>query len=408
MPNKHSGRRLGQIIPRGDGKYLVRYYIGRDHTGKRKYRGETIEGTYRQAEAHLVKRHNEMNTSSYVEPSTMTLSEYLIGYLHPDFLKALPGLPEDNVKGWLGGKTDIGPKTKRDYLSRIVNDVLPTLGHLRLDQVTMVQINALYRFLTDRGHSPRTVQYTHAVLHHALGQAVAANMLRTNPSDYCTPPKMRKVRESGVWTPEQARVFLESTSGHRLHPLWMLLLHAGLRPQEALALKWSDLSDRWLTIRRTLKEVRPGTWRVVESEGKTSGSLGTLPVGRSVVEVLKAHKVAQAEEMLAAGELYNRQDFIFATKNGNPISIPNVRKWWKAAIPDTLPKIQLYGARHTNASAIYAETGDIKMVQQRLRHSSIRHTADTYTHVHRIGNEEQADKIEQAFTRENPLTKVSK
>jgi len=53
-------RKVGQIIARGEHRWLVRVYLGRDReTRKRTYHNRTIYGSLRHAQAYLTKRLHE-------------------------------------------------------------------------------------------------------------------------------------------------------------------------------------------------------------------------------------------------------------------------------------------------------------------------------------------------------------
>ena len=53
-------RKVGQIIARGDRRWLIRVYLGRDHeTKKRNYHNRTIRGSMREAQAYLTKKLRE-------------------------------------------------------------------------------------------------------------------------------------------------------------------------------------------------------------------------------------------------------------------------------------------------------------------------------------------------------------
>ena len=53
-------RKVGQIIARGDRRWLIRVYLGRDHeTKKRNYHSRTIRGSMREAQAYLTKKLRE-------------------------------------------------------------------------------------------------------------------------------------------------------------------------------------------------------------------------------------------------------------------------------------------------------------------------------------------------------------
>jgi integrase len=68
----------GQIILRGERTWLVRVFLGRDsQTGKHKYHNKTIRGNRRDAQKYLNGMLRDLDLGTFVEPSPMTLNEYL-------------------------------------------------------------------------------------------------------------------------------------------------------------------------------------------------------------------------------------------------------------------------------------------------------------------------------------------
>jgi hypothetical protein len=71
-------RKVGQIIARGDRRWLIRVYLGRDHqTKKRKYHNRTIHGPMREAQAYLTRKLRERDLGRDLEGAKITLNEYL-------------------------------------------------------------------------------------------------------------------------------------------------------------------------------------------------------------------------------------------------------------------------------------------------------------------------------------------
>jgi hypothetical protein len=71
-------RKVGQIIARGDRRWLIRVYLGRDHeTKRRNYYNRTIPGPMREAQAHLTKKLRERDLGRDLEGAKITLNEYL-------------------------------------------------------------------------------------------------------------------------------------------------------------------------------------------------------------------------------------------------------------------------------------------------------------------------------------------
>ena len=71
-------RKVGQIIARGDRRWLIRVYLGRDHeTKKRHYLNRTIHGAMREAQAYLTRKLRERELGRDLEGAKITLNEYL-------------------------------------------------------------------------------------------------------------------------------------------------------------------------------------------------------------------------------------------------------------------------------------------------------------------------------------------
>lgn len=327
---RRAERNRGQIQAKGDGKWLVRVYVGRDLNGKRKYASKVIEGTFKQADQERVRMLRDQDTGTFIEPSKLSLAKYL--------------------ESWLETKAGLSAKSLRDYTHLLAKHVTPHLGMFKLVQLTPLLIGKLYGSLSsDHKLSARTVRYTHSVLSQALTQAVEWNMLQRNPCTSVELPRMKQGGSGDTLTFEETACLLEKSTNDRLHALWRLLLTAGLRPQEALALKWSDLSDARLSITRALKETEPGKWIPVEETKTGKGRMVALSA--ETLSALSSARVSQSREILKQGSKYTRNDFIFATRTGHHFTIPNVRRYWKAALASAeIREVRLYDTRHTNIS----------------------------------------------------------
>jgi hypothetical protein len=75
-------RKTGQIIARGDSRWLVRVYLGRHReTGKRAYHNRTIYGSLRRAQAYLTRRLHERDLSRGVAGLQISVDEFLDHWL---------------------------------------------------------------------------------------------------------------------------------------------------------------------------------------------------------------------------------------------------------------------------------------------------------------------------------------
>jgi integrase len=358
-------RNRGQVVSRGDNRWLVRVFIGsdidQDGKRKRKYVSETIDGTFSEAQKALTKKLSEIDTQSFVEPSKLTIEQY--------------------CKQWLEGKVDLRAGTREDYKNRLQSDVYPALGRIRMDKLTPLQVQQFVGSLSARKLSPRTVQYTMTVLKSALADAVETGILAKNPCRAMKLPK-RPRKPPVVWDTPSVQTFLRVTEATPDHTLWLTELTSGMRPEEYLALQWPDVdfANEGVSITRALNDKEGGGQEVGDLKTDASRRFITLP--KETLEALRRYRAKQNAVILAAGEQYQRHGFVFAGPTGNFQDISAVRRRFKAALKKAgLKDIPLYNLRHTHATMLLTAGEHPKVVQERLGHSSITVTMDTYSHV---------------------------
>ena len=378
---KHSG----SIIPKGDGKWMTRWYVGLSGEGKRIYNAETITGTYAQAQMALRKKLTAKDTGVLTQTSKLTLCEYLTGYR---LLVDLQGVakarksaghtnPCLHYTGWLGGRVDLSGKTHRGYCDRVLLDILPLIGHRKLDGLSRVVIQDFVQELvaSPRGLSRRTIQYTMVILKMACAQAVEDGLLGRNPCAGVVLPKQEH-HEPEILSGPQMVTLLTSVTSLPHRALWTLLLTAGLRPQEALALTWGDLevTSGTLTIRRAMIEVTAGVWEV--GVPKTASSIRSLIIPRETVDLL-----LDLKQMTPPTHLTNL-NLVFSGRTGYYLDLSALRRHWKAdLVAAGLPPVKLYGARHSHATLGLSAGIHIKVMSERLGHATTKTTLDTYSHV---------------------------
>lgn len=370
----------GQIVKRGNKRWLVRIFMGRDGAGKRRYLNKTIHGNKKDAESYLSRTQTQISSSTFVEPSLLTIDEYLDKWLEA---AARPRLSE---------------RTFADYSEVLKRYVRPKIGNKTLSQLQPLEIQELYSEMQERELSARTVRGTHVVLSSALKQAVRWRMLFVNPAQSVELPK-RTRREMKALSPGEATAFLEAAKEDPHGLVFAFGLVTGMRPEEYLALQWKDidLQQGTATVQRTLcwRRQKGGGWYF--GEPKTSQSRRTLPLPVSIVRELGRHKTRQAETRLKLGGDYQMLDLVFATATGGPLHSENLATRNFRSIRDRakLPSsITPYSLRHTCATLLLLAGENPKVVSERLGHSSIVMTLDTYSHVLPSMQQAATEKLE--------------
>lgn len=353
----------GQIIKRGERTWLVRIFLRRDVNGKQKFHRKTIHGAKRDAERYLTATRRDMDLGVFVEPSAISLGEYLDRWLRD---AARPRVSKRTADGYAG------------LLERYIRE---PLGYKRLDELQALDIQSVYSSMQARGLSARVVRHTHSALHNALKQAVKWGLLSRNPSDLVELPKVPH-KEQRVLSPHEAQDFLKAAAVMPHGLIFEFALLSGMRPEEYLALKWSDID-----FERSTAQVRRALIRHKKSwsfeEPKTSRSRRTVFLSTSLLQKLAAHKRNQAAARLKSGPAWHAHDLVFCSAEGTPLSIPNLtyRYFRPILVKAGLPQIRLYDLRHSCATLLLIAEENPKVVSERLGHSTIVLTLDTYSHV---------------------------
>jgi len=302
------------------------------------------------------------------------------------------------LQEWLNAyESSIRPKTFQQY-AQIVNQYLsPGLGRIKLKDLRPDQIQWFYSTEFKQGRSARTILLIHSVLHRALNQALGWGLIGRNPAQPVIRPKLQKT-EMKTLTNFQAIDLLQSAKGSRLEALLWLALTTGLREGELLGLKWSDLD--WTTsrlkIQRQLQRLRGKG--LVFTEPKSSAGRRGVTLSSDIISRLRSHRVVQAYERLFAGDRWQEYDLIFPSTIGSPLDPRNLYRQFKSALRSAaLPDIRFHDLRHTAATLMLQQHTHPKVVQERLGHSDIALTLNTYSHVLPDIQEEAAETISRAL-----------
>ncbi len=376
--DRGSGSRPGQLLQHASdpNRWQVKAFIGRDAKGRKQYRSEVVYGRKRDAEARLIELLQDKNTGKLTPRSTATLA--------------------DLVREWIPHKAQhVAARTIAGYEHTLRTYVLPTLGHKRLADLTLRDIDQLYRNMREgklpkpeadkdgkiagwqgKPLGPRTVHLAHAALSQALTQAVRWQMISYSPARDAEVVS-GKPKEKRALTAAERAAFLEASAGAYYRVLYRVLMDTGLRPGEACALMWTDLDfqNERLTVARAVTRGADG--ERIATHPKTSKSRRTLPMF-GLCDMLLEHMATQRE----VG--HDASGYVFVNQEGQPLAPWTFsrreldRTLTAAGITDTF---SLYSFRHTFASLHLASGTPLTVVSRWLGHSTISQTANTYQHL---------------------------
>jgi len=369
---KRRGHNEGSIYKRTDGRWAATLTLGYED-GKRKrktFYGETRKVVQEQLTAAL-RTHQQ-------------------------------GLPVPNERQLMGtfldrwlaesAKPSIRAKTYRSYEQLVRLHLKPGLGHIPLAKLGPQQVQAFLNRKLASGLSPRTVDHLYDRLRTALNQAVRWGLVARNVATLVDPPHVEET-EVVPLDPGQARVLLETLKDERLQAVFTVPLAVGLRPGEALGLRWQDvnLETGTITICRALQRIE-GQLQLVELKTRRSRRAIVLP--GVALAALTAHRQRQQEEREQAGDRWQEHGLVFTTRHGTPIEPRNAVRSFKRILKRAgLPDQRFYDLRHTCASLLLAQRVHPRVVMEILGHSQISLTMNTYSHVIPQLQEEAAQRM---------------
>jgi integrase len=215
---------------------------------------------------------------------------------------------------------------------------------------------------------PKTIKHVAGVLNAALDLAVAQGLMPNgNPArnERISPPRVRK-RTYDLFDVAELDALVQGAAGY-MRPLVIVLARYGLRPGEALALRWTDLGATDLTVSRSIRDLETT---------KTDAGFRTIPVAADDMAVLRAWRNEVGESV-----------WLFPGADGRPIRLST----FGSAFTRLLHRLGLrhrrpYDCRHTAITMVIAYTRitdglSIADVARWAGHSQQSTTLSTYTHL---------------------------
>lgn len=118
----------------------------------------------------------------------------------------------------------------------------------------------------------------------------------------------------------------------------------------------------------------------------------------AVIAELRAHRLRQAQELWQLGVRLSDETFVCAREDGEPWQPNSIGRAWDRFLASTeLPRIRFHDLRHSHATIMLRANINPKIVSERLGHSRVALTMDTYSHVIPGMQEGAAAAIDAAF-----------
>ena len=301
------------------------------------------------------------------------------------------------------------------YLRRINKGI----GHLKLKDITPLQLNAFYRSLEADGVNqkkkydkdgnlinggrlaPKTILDHHRVISKILSTAVKWGLLEKNVAERADPPKVPH-REIRYLNEEEVRQMITMLDNEPIQYRTMitLLVYTGIRRGELCGLEWKDIDfqNQVMHVCRSAQYI--GNKTMITKEPKTKSGIRHFSLSTTACIMLRKYRQWQIEQRFKAGDQWCECDRLFTSWNGQPIHPDTITNWFAKFIKRSeLPYVTLHSLRHTNATLMIAEGTDVCTVSRRLGHANTATTLNIYAHALKSKDREAANTIERTLSR---------
>lgn len=361
-------------------RYYFNAYVGRNpKTGKNVYRKRQGFKTKKQAQIALADLLKDIEENGlFSENKAMTFAELYDMWLKQHRL---------NVK----------PSTIATNRRFVESHVLPYLGEMKLDDITVVYCQKL---VNEWYEEYKQYSYFRKVTAQIMRFGEAMEIMKSNPmSKTILPRKKEEEKKLQYYTKEELQHFfksLEQFGNYKQLAFFRALAFTGCRKSEILSLQWEDIDlfNKTISIGKTL--AIDENLDIIIQTPKTSSSVREISLDDETVKILSRWRSIQREEYFQMGfNATSEKQFVF-TNSRNELYYPQVvNDWLKYLIKKyNLPKITPHNFRHTHASLLLQAGVPVKEVSERLGHKDIKITLEIYSHV----MPEEAEKTASKFS----------
>lgn len=273
--------------------------------------------------------------------------------------------------------------------------IVPLVGKQKIHKLSPSVLEKWKSALQEKSLAVSTKKKAYSAFRSLMGYAIRMGYVEKNPLDrirnfvdteFSSPEKAIQ-----FYTPDQFLVFKRTAeescatiADRSYYVFFMIAYYTGMRKGEINALKWSDIDENVIRVRRSITQKLVGEDR--ETAPKTKASIRDIQIPTPLLRVLEEHKRAQetlsdyTSDFRVCGGTMVLRDSTIDNKN---------RAWASAA---GLPRIRVHDFRHSHASLLANEGINIQEIARRLGHSDVNVTWKIYAHLY-PREEERALKI---------------
>ena len=266
------------------------------------------------------------------------------------------------------------------YQGSLNHWVYPTLGDLKMPDITSANISALLLSMQSKGKAHATGVKVYTILHSLFKMAYITDVVIINPMDKVERPKPRKgeIKDKDVeaYSAEDVQRIFRALENESLkwRTLMRLLIDTGIRRGECCGLQWKDIDydAGTITIRGNLCCTPQ---KGIYLDTPKSGKVRTIDVDPEIMELLRELRLEQAGHAISK--------YVFTQQNSPEPMHPQspARYMQKFSQRYGIPGLHPHKLRHTFASIAITNGANVASVSEKLGHSDKAVTLRMYTHA---------------------------
>ena len=303
----------------------------------------------------------------------------------------------------------ISLNTRAGYENRINNYIIPYLGEIELGKVNTATVQQFYNELINQNLKPNTVKKIIEVLTGCFKYAKKLNLVNAIPTD------IEKVPETSakviVWDEHQLKYFLNEIKDNWLYLPCLIISLTGLRIGELCGLRWEnvDLDEGIIHVKEQVLNDKKNHSLIHTKILKTNAAFRDISIPKGLINILKELKENRPNCLLNDFVILDRKNNMCNPRNVSMDFTHKVSKY-KDTLEDKiksskkeinnymqLPQISIHGLRHTHATILLLKGENAKVISERLGHTSVKITLDTYSHVLPSMKKQTADLLDNVF-----------
>lgn len=319
------------------------------------------------------------------------------------------------IERWLQDYVSIRVKIRSlEKYKSCIKYVLEEFGNRRMDEITVSELQSFFSGLMKHGGVDRqglsadTVRGVRRYLSTCYNDAIKIGLVQSNPVQNTQAPKATKKeiiviskekidelisaaeKFEPAYTSKMSRVFMR----HMLPVLIYTAVYTGMRQGELLGLQWDDLDIEHCSIHvchsliHAVKTEGIKKSAILQGTKTASGTRNVAIRSEDMQKLLDYRKWIKEKYVVEYGNdvtkrNFSTSNFVFTSTYGNELSVTNFLSRWfrplcrQVGISDDFT---FHGLRHTHATLLLKIGINPKIVQERLGHSSVKITMDTYSH----------------------------